>query len=90
MFSERRVQEEELQEAEQVRVAHVLDQGSTAEVGLLDWAVMDACSNTLQEPVGEEFTDAQLLPFKRRADGEDVRSATMACWDISARVLNGA
>ena len=57
-----------------IKVAHVLDQGSSEEVPPLDEDIILACRNELHaklegEPLeAEEFTDSQLTVFKRRTD----------------------
>ena len=61
-------------EAEQVWAAHVLDQGSAAEVPRLDRETIDACCSALHQKLEgesneqEEVTDAQLTAFNRRVD----------------------
>ena len=79
------VQAEEQPDAEHAAVANVDDQGSTAEVPLLDRAVIDASLHCLleREPVErEEVTDA----FKRRVDGGRLSSARLQRAGSSSRL----
>ena len=68
-----------------IKVAHVLDQGSSEEVAPLDEDVILACRKEIHaklegEPLeAEEFTDSQLSVFKRRTDAGGSQPAITEC-----------